>query len=129
MNGDIGAIDGLAVALLRGSPHVLDKGVEPSNSRRLAPVRRRRMAPGHPLQRHPHLIELLLPGRIERDQADAPMRPRHQQPLALQLPQRLAHGNAADAEVGRQLALDQPLPRLQAPVGDGIHDPVRGLRR
>ena len=80
------------------------------------------------LQQHAQVEDLVDLGGAQAGDERAAVRLDHHQTLGLQLAERLAHRDAADAELGRQLLLPQRRPRCPAPVvqrapqgaGDGI---------
>ena len=55
------------------------------------------------------------------------MRADHDQALDLELPQRLAHGDAADAELLRDRLLAHRLPGLQPALVDRVAQPARDV--
>ena len=69
----------------------------------------------HRLEREPHLVELLEVRRRKLGNAHPQPRMRHEQPLRLQLPQRVADRHAADLELLGEPLLRQPLAGSQAP--------------
>ena len=72
------------------------------------------------LDRHPQRVDLLQVLGRELRHERAPVAPDHDQTLALQPDQRLAHGSPADAHRAGDRLLAQLLPRAEVPGQDGI---------